>query len=141
MKIAAIKWITAAAAGGVSAWFGQIVPLIVLVLCAVALDYCTGIAASAKEGELSSSRGAKGIYKKVGLFGLLMTGFFLDYAIPVFAGRGLDIPTLPFGLIVAAWIVLNECLSVLENLTRLGVKLPPVLGRMLRTTRDKLDKE
>jgi toxin secretion/phage lysis holin len=116
--------------------------LAVLVAGAAVLDYLTGVLAAAKGGRIDSAVGMKGLYKKLALFCALALGFFLDAAIPLLAERGLskelDVK-LPFGLILAAWIVLNESVSVLENLSRCGVRLPELLVRTLKVASKKID--
>lgn len=117
--------------------------LAALVAGAAALDYITGMLAAAKAGRLNSRGGLTGIYKKLSLFCALGLGFFLDAAIPVLAGRGLAAEIsadLPFGLMIAAWVVLNESLSILENLAGCGVRLPGALAKALRAAGEKLDK-
>ena len=116
--------------------------LILLVVGAAVLDYVTGVLAATKGGKVSSADGVKGLYKKLSLFCALALGFFLDAAIPVLAEAGFSKELsagLPFGLIVAAWVVLNELVSVLENLARCGVRLPKVVAGMLRAAREKMD--
>ena len=36
-----------------------------------------------------------------------------------------------FGLLVTFWLVLNECISILENLSAIGVPLPPFLMKIV----------
>jgi len=115
--------------------------LILLVVGAAVLDYLTGVLAAAKGGVLSSGSGIKGIYKKLALFCALALGFFLDAAIPILGQKGLGkevAVNLPFGLIIAAWVVLNESLSVLENLSSCGVRLPGAIARALKAARGKM---
>ena len=138
-----VKWSLATLTGGISAWTGHALPLIFMVIAALLIDYITGMLAAAYNGELSSKKGGRGIIKKSALLFLLFLGFFLDAAIPYLVGRGLDadIPAqLPFGLIIAAWIVLNEAVSTLENLHRIdGVRVPKFLGKWLKSAQDGLD--
>jgi toxin secretion/phage lysis holin len=118
--------------------------LVLLVAGVAVLDYVTGVLAAAKCGLLSSSRGLQGVYRKLALFCALALGFFLDAAIPILAERGLTrelTVSLPFGLLIAAWVVLSESVSVLENLTRCGVKLPGVVKKTLRIAEKKMNIE
>jgi toxin secretion/phage lysis holin len=109
--------------------------LCLIVVAAAVLDYVTGMLAAAKEGTVSSAVGIGGIFKKLALFCALGLGLFLDYALPALIGSGFPIQMdgkLPFGLVLAGWIVLNESVSVTENLARCGVKLPSVLQKLLK---------
>jgi toxin secretion/phage lysis holin len=115
-----------------------------MVAGAAVLDYLTGVLAAAKRGQLCSKSGLKGIYKKVALFCALALGFFLDAAIPALASSGLsrELPVnLPFGLLIAAWVIIGESISVMENLSRCGVKLPGVLAKVLKIAQERVDKE
>jgi toxin secretion/phage lysis holin len=115
--------------------------LILLVAGVAVLDYITGVLAAAKSGRLSSSRGLRGIYRKLALFCALALGFFLDAAIPALAAQGFArefTSDLPFGLLIAAWVVLSESISVLENLTRCGVKLPAAVAKVLKAAEKKM---
>jgi len=130
--------------GALSAWWGESWVLILLVACAVVFDYVTGVVAAGREHEINSKKMTDGIYKKVGLLCLLALGFGLDAALTYFAsaGLGLELPfELPFGLIVCAWIVINESISVTENLVRLDVPVPGWLTKFLRIAKDRLDAE
>jgi toxin secretion/phage lysis holin len=114
--------------------------LVILVVGAAVLDYITGVLAAARGGNLSSGSGLKGIYKKLALFCALALGFFLDAAIPALAAKGLSAEIdLPFGLLIAAWVVLNESVSVLENLVACGVRLPGAVSRVLKAAKGKLE--
>ncbi|MCL2083130.1 MAG: phage holin family protein [Oscillospiraceae bacterium] len=127
-----------------SAWTGHALPLIVIV-AALVLDYISGFLAAAHNGELSSRKGRRGIIKKVSFLLMLFLGFLLDAAVPYFAQVGLsaEIPVqLPFGLIICAWIVITEAISVLENLCRIdGVHVPGWLVKLLTGLQDEIDRQ
>lgn len=133
----------AAALGGVlAAWWGEVYVYVVIVAAFVVFDFITGVLAAGHEKEINSERMTDGIYKKAGLLLLMGLGFGLDAAITCFAAEGLslDIPfNLPFGVIVCAWIVINEAISVIENLVRLEVPIPERLTQFLKIAKDKLD--
>ena len=45
---------------------------------------------------------------------------------------GVNIPlTTFFGLLVAIWLIVNECISILENLIKLEVPMPNFLTAVL----------
>ena len=49
-----------------------------------------------------------------------------------------------FGLLVAVWLIINEMISILENLSKLGVPIPgflKVLLKKLKITTDGEDNE
>ena len=122
-----------------------IIPLFVFVIFAMMLDYVTGMLAGRKSIEgINSKAATKGLYKKVGFMCLICLGFFLDVAIPFFAyaGFNIEIPfTVPFGVIIAAWIVITETISVIENLSEIGITIPSWILKLLKNTQKKIDGE
>ena len=139
-----LKILFAMIAGTLTAWLGDVWPLIAFVICGVVFDYITGVIAAGRERNINSQKATDGIYKKVGLLMLMLLGFGLDVALTYFAAEGLnfDLPMqLPFGLIVCAWIVINESISIIENLVRLEVPIPRWLVSFLKIAQDRLDAE
>jgi toxin secretion/phage lysis holin len=139
----AVKMSLAAVLGVAAVRTETVVPLTVMVIVAILFDYITGLLAGRlRPGGLKSHIAARGLYKKVGFLLLFFFGLFMDVAIPWFihAGLTVELPfNLPFGMILAAWIVLTESISVLENLVVLGVRPPRWMMRLLKTTKKQID--
>lgn len=109
-----------------------VIPLIVL-LFVIVMDYLTGMMSAYIHKKLSSSVGIKGIIKKIGYFVAVGVGIVVDYIITSgLAGVGI-IPdkTMIVGLIVTTWSIINELISILENLNKMGVTLPPLLIKLV----------
>ena len=104
------------------------VPITVLVV-AMAIDYGTGMAAAWKQSELSSKRGIIGIVKKIGYLALVCVGMLVDWLI--YCGlQAVNVNigyTFFFGVLVTIWLIINELISILENLGTIGVPLPKFL--------------
>lgn len=105
------------------------VPVFLLVGCNV-VDYLTGLAAASYRTEqVSSYKGIRGIIKKVCMWILVLIGSWVDilvqYAVEV-AGSQMKIPFI-VATVVAVWLVVNEIISILENMIDIGVKMPPFL--------------
>ena len=85
-------------------------------------------------GSLSSKVGAKGIIKKVGYMALIVVAMGVDYLIcSGISAASLDLPyTMWFGLLVAVWLIINEMISILENLDRLDVPIPGFLRAIVK---------
>lgn len=127
-----------------------ILPYIMLVLIGVmVIDYITGLMA-AKWEELeyndgkhgwSSRRGLQGILKKVSFIFIIMVGLCMDYLI----GRMCVILDLQFkwqsyfALLLTVWFILNEALSILENVGRMGVQLPKWLENTITEIKGRID--
>ena len=137
-----IKIGLAALSGAVAAWLGDVYILMLLALSFMALDFLTGVMAAGKEHNINSQTATDGMYKKAGFFLLLLLGLGLDIAVGYFASGALGISmpfNSPFGLMVCAWIVFTEAISVTENLSRLNVPIPAFLSKWLKITRDGID--
>lgn len=84
-------------------------------------DVITGIGASIKHHKLSSAIGARGLFKKAGIFVCILIGFLLDTAMQ------LDL----FRDMVIAGFALIEGISLIENIDRLGYGF--IIPAFLRT--------
>ena len=132
----------AAAIGALAAYAGiLLVPLCVLAAVMI-IDYATGIAAAWSCKLLSSRVGVKGIVKKVAYLALVAVGMVVDYLISsALVHVGVDIlVNYCFGMMISVWLIINELLSILENLGRLGIPLPDFLVRAVERLRDGVDR-
>ena len=133
------------ALAAVAAYFRQLAaPLVVLVMV-MAADYLTGLAAAWYTKTLSSRVGIVGILKKIGyLFGVAVA-VVADWVIQTAGNRaGMELGGFyMFGLLVSIWMILNECISILENISRIGVPLPgfllKLIGKLKKTAEDRGD--
>lgn len=112
---------------------GMLWPMLILLGAVLIIDYITGILDAKKHKELSSRIGTWGIVKKL-LYGVAVAvGMIVDWTILNVAETvGINIPiTTFFGLLVAIWLIINELISILENLTSLEVPLPGFLLKVV----------
>ena len=104
-------------------------PVILLVIGNVT-DYVTGIMASKyRKEQVSSYKGIRGIYKKVGMWILIFIGWMMDMLINYtvqYIGLAISLPYI-VATVVAVWLICNEIISILENLIDIGVEIPPFL--------------
>ncbi len=125
--------VLAVALGALSSYFLKLlIPLIVLFLVML-LDYCTGMAKAWVKGELSSRIGVRGIVKKVSYIIIVVVAGVMDWLISDgLTSIGVDYK-LPFLLaaIVTVWLVLNELISILENVAAIGGPVPAWLTKLL----------
>lgn len=101
-------------------WDGFLLSLVVFVVT----DYLTGILAAAGQGRLASSRGFRGILKKILIFLVVGLGQLLDQAL--LGGSG-----APLRSAMIFFYLSNEGLSIIENLGTLGVPIPRRLKRLV----------
>lgn len=139
------KWLISIICGTVATFFQQYGLFIVFVSLAIVFDCMTGLIKAKTIGEgLTSQKGWKGFWKKISLLVGLLFGIFLDYAIPLlFARAGLTLGVdLPFALIICAYIVLNESISVCENLYLINPNIMPKwIIKLLKGSKSRLDEE
>lgn len=118
-------------------------PVMVILLCCMVVDFISGCANNAEKEGLSSKAGVKGIVKKVGYLCVIIVAMFFDYIIMyALSIMGLKYKiTMFFGLLVTVWFILNELLSILENVAGLGVPIPDFLTRYVKDVRGKINKK
>ena len=120
--------------GGVMSMLGILaIPVILLVVCNI-IDYATGLLAAPNRNQvISSYKGFRGIAKKVCMWLLVVVGVIIDQVLK-YAATTIGI-TLPFtfliACIVAIWLIANELLSILENISETGVQLPGFLKNIV----------
>ena len=133
-----------AAFAGLLYYLGIVSIPIIMLIFAMIIDYATGRSAAWYNSELSSKKGVKGIVKKVGYLALVVATMILDWLI----SQGLQQINLDlhysvfFAVLVTVWLIINELISVLENLSRIGVPIPNFMKKLidrLKTTVEKGD--
>lgn len=144
MQSKEFQMIVSAAFAGLMYYLGIVSIPIIILICAMIIDYATGMTAAFYNAELSSKKGIKGIIKKVGYLALVAAAMILDWLI----SQGLQQINVNmnysvfFAVLVAVWLIINELISVLENLSRIGVPIPNFMKKLinrLKTTVEKGD--
>jgi toxin secretion/phage lysis holin len=109
------------------------VPVIVL-LCVMIADYISGMARAWVTKTLSSRVGITGIVKKVGYLFVVGIGIVVDWIIQSAGTKiGIDMGGVYFvGLLVTIWLILNELISILENVSEIGAPVPEFLIKLIR---------
>ena len=133
MENKTLQAVLSAAIASFAAYLGALaVPVIVMIIMMI-IDYATGMCAAWMRNELSSKVGAKGIAKKVGYMGLIVVAMGLDYLLASgFAAVHITpVCDMWFALMVAVWLIINEMISILENLRKMEVPLPGFLVKAL----------
>lgn len=137
MKMAVI-----AALSALMAWMGVLaVPVLLLVGCNL-IDYVTGrLAAKYRTQEITSYKGLKGIIKKVCMWLLIVVGAVVDvlinYALENI-GAGFELPFI-VAVVVAVWLLVNEIISILENVMDIGVTIPPFLLPLVKNIKRQIE--
>lgn len=101
------------------------------------VDWITGMLKSIKLKELSSSIGFNVILKKFGLWLVIIIAFFISY---LFIAIGNDILHIDLSVMyLIGWytiisLLINELISILENLVALKINVPTFLIKSLKAT-------
>ena len=134
MKENVFKAVFAVIVGGTAAYFREIaIPLVFLILVMV-IDYVTGMVKAWINADLSSKTGIKGIVKKVCYLLVVCVAAVVDWLLASGlqkVGITVEINYL-FGVIVSIWLIINELISILENLATIGVPMPAFLAAIVR---------
>ncbi|MBO5208081.1 MAG: phage holin family protein [Lachnospiraceae bacterium] len=152
-----VRMVTTGCAGivsAVAAWLfarlGILLYVIVTLAVMMCIDYLTGMLASKYEAidhpndanyGWNSKKGAKGIIKKVGYLCVITVAIVVDYIIMQVAetaGIETNIKAF-FGLLVTVWYLLNELLSIIENVGRMGAPVPEWLTKYIAVLKNKID--
>lgn len=94
-------------------------PLVIM----ICIDYVTGVCVAIKQRELSSKIGFAGIFRKVMIFVTAFLGKLIDQYI-LTTGN-------PTECAIILFYISNEGISILENLTHLGVPIPSFLKKTI----------
>lgn len=132
-KVNYVKGGLAGVGAYLSAKLGILWPVLLMLLVVMVVDYSTGMLAAKKENDIQSKKVMWGIVKKV-LYGVAVAvAMVVDWTIfTVASTMDIAIPlTTFFGFLVAIWLIINELISILENLTRMEVPLPGFLLKVV----------
>lgn len=142
----AFKTFAAALIAAVASYFNVVGMPIIVLLAFMVTDYITGMTAAYMKGELSSKVGFRGILKKLCYMFAVAAGIGIDYICSsALDGAGFPGNVCFFGLLVTIWLILNEILSVLENLDKIGVPVPgfikAVTGRLKQNVEKRAERD
>lgn len=137
-----IKITITAIIASIMSWMGILsLPVFLLIGCNI-LDYFTGLCASGYRAKtISSYKGIRGIIKKVCMWLLIVVGAVIDLLLNYTVHSiGAEIQ-LPFvvATIVAVWLIVNEIISILENMVDIGVDMPPFLMPLVRNIKKQME--
>lgn len=142
MKLNKITGTVTAALAILTSWLGMLAVPVYLLFAFNVVDYVTGVAAAKyRRLEISSYYGMMGIIKKVFMYVLIGIAVGLEILVK-YAAESIGIPwKLPYigGAIVAIWLVLNESISILENLNDMKVPMPPFIMPFVKLLKSQIE--
>lgn len=143
MKEDTIKIFLAAFGAALWSYFRSIFAPLVILIVVMVVDYISGVAAAWVRHELSSRTGLIGIVKKLSYLALVVAGCSIDYLVSILGEQltGAEISIKAIGLVVVCWLIINELISILENVARQGGPVPPFLANILKHLRETTEKQ
>ena len=105
--------------------------ILIVFMC---LDYATGVIVAYQNNLLNSEVGFKGLVKKFMILVILIEAVMLD--------RLMNTGTWVFRTLVCYFYIANEGISLLENVSNLGVKIPDKLkDALVQLNKDESEEE
>lgn len=132
-KNTTLQAVITAALGALCYYFNIMAVPILILVAVMAVDYTTGMIKAWHGAELSSRKGLWGIVKKLCYMCAVGVGMVLDWlVVSGLAQVNISVPyQMIFGMLVTIWLIINELISILENLAKIGVPLPKFLAYIL----------
>ncbi len=120
MKTETVLTIISSAVSAVASYFlGPINGLMTALVSLMALDVIFGAGASITQGKLSSAVGAKGLVKKIGVWGIIAVAHIVGSQV-------LGMHELLRDAAIGGFITI-EAISILENAGIAGIPIPPAV--------------
>lgn len=133
----AVKIAITGALGLFGAYFQVLVIPLGILIGVMAVDYVTGMIKAGTTNELNSKKGLVGILKKLCYLFIVAGAMVIDYLIKsLLAGAGVGLPeNFTVALLVIFWLIINELISILENVAIIGVPMPSWLVKLVKKLR------
>lgn len=126
---------------GIGSYIKDVSWIVISLMAFILIDILTGLLKAWQAGDLSSSKSREGVIHKVSELIALAAGFGMDLVLPRIlsdlTGKPIDFKV--FGLTIAAYLILTEILSIVENLSQTGVVLPEPIVKRLRDYKGGID--
>lgn len=117
----------------ISILIGEWSSIITILMVLIVIDYITGIMNGFRNKEISSEIGHKGLMRKIGIFIAVILAHQIDLVTAV------EVPVVRTMTIY--FYISNEGISIIENLTELGVPLPRIIINTLKKIKEENDKK
>lgn len=125
-------------------WIGILIIPVMALVCMNIIDYVTRFIAVKANGEIiESKKSIRGIYKKVGMWCLIVACAVIDMVLYYSVSVTGIMPPFKFVIstIIAMWLVFNEFISILENVKYGGTSFPGILVVFANKVLGKLEKK
>lgn len=135
--------ILAAAVGALCSYAAALVVPLTVLLAVMAGDYVSGMAKAWSTGKLCSKTGLRGILKKLGYLALVGVAGVVDWLVRYGLTQvGVEVSfRFLMAAMVIVWLIINELISILENVAALGGPVPGFLQKLLGRLKDTVEKK
>jgi len=141
-KTLQLKLALTASLSGIMVYLNALIVPIAVLFCVMIADYITGMAAAWHKGNINSRKGMSGIIRKLGYFMLICVGIGCDYillsSMEKLGYNTHDIFTI--SILITVWLIINELISILENLAKIDVPIPEFLTKLINKLKISVDK-
>ena len=131
-----------AVTGALASWLGILYIPVMMLIASNIVDYVTGLlAAKYRREEIKSYKSVRGIIKKVCMWLLVAVGAMTDWLLKFAAENAGITIKLHFvaASVVAVWLIANEIISILENISDIGVAMPPFLLKLAKSVKNQTE--
>ena len=142
-KLLEVKKTVTALMAALSAFLGWMGWLVVLYAVSMGIDYLTGSALAAKNGDWQSQKAREGLWHKAGSILAVIVAALADFLL------GLVLEKLPLSLpftytvllcpVVLVWYIVTELGSIVENAGALGAPIPAFLQAAIKSLNQAVD--
>ena len=142
MKINIVKITLGTLAATVTAYFEKMLIPIAVLFAVMLIDYISGILSAYIKSELSSRIGIIGIIKKISYLFIVASAIVFDFIIYYTClnlNLGINYEPYFFCTLVTVWLIINELISILENLIKIGVPVPKFMEKAILAAKNKLE--
>ena len=128
--------------GALASCLGILYIPVMMLIASNIVDYITGLlAAKYRSEEIKSYKSVRGIIKKVCMWLLVAVGAMTDWLLKFAAENAGITIRLHFvaASVVAVWLIANEIISILENISDIGVAMPPFLMKLAKSVKNQTE--
>lgn len=128
--------------GFISTFCKQYGLILAMVFVVIIIDFVTGLIKAKLGGNIESGIARKGFFKKIALFVALFFGMFLDWFAPMMLNSiNIELSfAMPFAMIIGCYIIINESISIAENLFEINPNtVPKFVVKCLKIAQDKIN--
>ena len=143
MKINIVKITAGTLIATITAYFEKMLVPIILLFTVMLIDYISGILSAYIKSELSSRIGIVGIIKKLCYLFIVAAAISFDFIIyytSLSLNLGINYEPYFFCTLVTVWLIINELISILENLIKIGVPVPKFMEKAILAAKNKIEK-